>query len=78
MKFGYTVPRCPRATWRRQMLTLPLLCLIFGVLVVRPSSATVDSGEIIQSSVSATVSSTYDPVNGYSVTFQWQTFHKGN
>ncbi len=78
MKFGYTVPRCLRATWRRQMLTLPLLCLIFGVLVVRPSSATVDSGEIIQSSVSASVSSTYDPVNGYSVTFQWQTYHKGN
>ena len=74
-----SVPRCLRAaTSRRQMFALPLLCLIFGILVVTPSSATTFSGEIIQSSVSATVSSTYDPVNGYSVTFQWQTNHKGN
>ncbi len=74
-----SVPRCLRAaTSRRQMFALPLLCLIFGILVVTPLSATTFSGEIIQSSVSATVSSTYDPVNGYSVTFQWQTNHKGN
>jgi len=79
MTFGYSVPRCLRAVMsRRQAFALPLLCLILGILAVRPSSATVASGEIIQSSVSATVSSTYDPVNGYSVTFQWQTHHKGN
>ncbi len=77
--FGCTVlPGRRAARSRRQAFALPLLCLIFGILVVMPSSATVDSGEIIQSSVMATVSSTYDPVNGYSVTFTWQTMHPGN
>jgi hypothetical protein len=40
--------------------------------------ATIDPGEIIPSSVSATLSTTYDPINGYSVTFQWTTLHPGN
>ncbi|HUI84378.1 MAG TPA: hypothetical protein VL240_09150 [Candidatus Binatia bacterium] len=42
-----------------------------------PLFATVGS-DIVPSSVSATVSSTFDPVNGYSVTFQWTTLHPGN
>ena len=78
MTFGYTAPRCLRATTSRwQAFALPLLCLILGILIVTPLSATTFSGEIVQSSVSATVSRTYDPVNGYSVTFQWQTHHPG-
>ena len=40
--------------------------------------ATVYPGEIVPNSVTATVSSTFDPVNGYSVTFQWTTLHAGN
>jgi hypothetical protein len=57
---------------------LPLVVLVVGMLTATPLFATIDSGEIIQSSVSATLSSTYDPVNGYSVTFQWTTLHPGN
>ncbi|MGA2905947.1 MAG: hypothetical protein ABSD98_19140, partial [Candidatus Korobacteraceae bacterium] len=34
--------------------------------------------EIIPASVSATLSSTYDPVNGYSVTFKWTSLNPGN
>jgi hypothetical protein len=43
-----------------------------------PLLATVNSGEIVASSVSATVSGTFDPVNGYSVTFRWTTVHASN
>jgi len=52
--------------------------MVLGLLIATPLSATVNSGEIIPSSVTATVGSTYDPVNGVSVTFQWQTVHPGN
>ncbi len=41
-------------------------------------TATVNSGEIVASSVSATVSNTIDPVNGVSVTFTWTTQHASN
>ena len=69
--------RCAAVSDRRK-LTLPLVCLIFGVLIAIPLSATVYSGEIIPSSVSATVGTTYDPVNGVSVTFRWTTVEPGN
>ena len=78
MTFGSTVPPCLRAAIVRRAFLLPLLCLMLGMLVAMPSSATVFPGEIVPGSVSATVSSTYDPVTGYSVTFQWQTHHPGN
>jgi hypothetical protein len=59
-------------------LTLPLVCLVFGILVAMPLSATVYRGEIVPGSVSATVGATYDPVNGVSVTFRWTTIDPGN
>jgi hypothetical protein len=55
-----------------------LLYLILGFLLARPLAATVDPGEIIPGSVYAQVSSTFDPVNGYSVTFYFQTVHPGS
>ncbi len=55
-----------------------LLCLALGVLMVTPLFATVNSGEIVPGSVTATVGSTFDPVNGVSVTFRWTTIHPGN
>ena len=76
--FGYTVPPCLRLSTYRRNFTFPLLYVIFAILLVTPSFATVFSGEIVPSSVSATLSSTYDPVNGYSVTFRWTTMHAGN
>jgi hypothetical protein len=62
--------------WRK--LALSLVCLIVGILVALPLSATVYRGEIVPTSVSATVSSTFDPVNGVSVTFRWTTLEPGN
>ena len=56
----------------------PLLMFALIVLATTPLFATIHPGEIIPGSLSATVSSTFDPVNGYSVTFQWQTVHPGN
>jgi len=41
-------------------------------------SATVYHGEIVPGSVSATVSSSYDPVKGVSVTFRWTTVNPGS
>ena len=65
--------------FRRQQLILPLLGVILaGVFSAAPLLASVNSGEIIASSVSATVSNTFDPVNGYSVRFRWTTVHPGN
>ena len=40
-----------------------------------PLTATVNSGEIVATSVAASVGSTIDPVNGVSVTFTWTTTH---
>ncbi len=57
---------------------LPLVILAAAILATTPLFATIDPGEIIPGSVSATLSSTYDPMNGYSVTFQWTTLHPGN
>ncbi len=69
--------KCATApNWQRLKLCLALSVL--GILLATPLSATVNSGEIIQNSVSATIGTTYDPVNGVSVTFQWQTVHPGN
>ncbi len=61
---------------RKPMLSL--MFLMFVALAALPLFATVDAGEIVPGSVSATLSSTFDPVNGYSVTFQWTTLHPGN
>lgn len=55
-----------------------LAIVAVGLFTAVPAFATVDSGEIVADSLSATVSQTYDPVNGYSVTFQWTTLHPGN
>ena len=52
--------------------------MFLGLLLATPLSATVNPGEIVQNTVSATIGTTYDPVNGVSVTFQWQTLHPGN
>ena len=57
---------------------IPLAITLIALFAASPLWATVKPGEIIPGSVSATVSSTFDPVNGYSVTFQWQTVHPGN
>ena len=78
MTFGCTLPTRLRAAIFRRGFTLPLLCFVLGMLFAMPSSATVSPGEIIPVTVRATVSSTYDPVNGYSVTFRWTTVHAGN
>ena len=62
--------------WQRLKLCLALSVL--GILVATPLSATVFPGQIVPGSVTATVGTTYDPVNGVSVTFQWQTLNPGN
>jgi hypothetical protein len=62
--------------WQTLMFA-SLYVLIAGVFSVQ-MLATVNSGEIIASSVSATVSTTFDPLNGYSVTFRWTTVHPSN
>src|SRR5271166_1070565 len=54
-------------------LMLAVTCLI---LLAAPLFASVDQGEIYN--VYANISPTYDPVNGYTVTFYWQTVHPGN
>lgn len=56
----------------------PLILAITLTFAANPLSATVLPNEIVPGSVTATVSSTFDPVNGYSVTFQWTTVHQGN
>jgi hypothetical protein len=65
---------------RQQKLMLALLPISAATLVLFsvPLFATVNSGEIIANSVSAAVSPTFDPVNGYSVTFRWTTVHGSN
>ena len=68
--------RAAVSRWRK--LALSLVCLIAGTMVALPLSATVYRGEIVPTSVSATVSSTFDPVNGVSVTFRWTTLEPGN
>jgi hypothetical protein len=73
MTFGCAAFPCATAWFRT--FTLLVICLVLFAL---PLFATVDSGEIIPSSVYVSISSTYDPVNGYSVTFYWQTVHPGN
>jgi len=61
-----------------QELKRSLVFLVLGILIAMPLSATVNPGGIVASSVTATLSSTYDPVNGYSVTFQWTSTSPGN
>ena len=63
---------------RQQVLMPTLLYIIIAGVFSAPLFATVNSGEIIPSSVSATRSSTFDPINGYSVTFRWTTVHRSN
>ncbi len=79
MRFGNTITRwlCTVIS-RRQKLMLTLLYVIIAVVFSVPLFATVNSGEIIANSVSATVSRTFDPVNGYSITFRWTTLHRSN
>lgn len=55
-----------------------MLTVAIALASSRPLDATVNSGEIIASSVSATVGSTIDPVNGVSVTFRWTTNNLSN
>jgi len=64
--------------WQR--LKLCLVFVVFGILIATPLSATVNPGEIIPGSVTVTVPAPgiFDPVNGVSITFQWQTVHPGN
>ena len=66
------------STLPRQHTWLFLITCLAGILFAPPASATIDSGQIIPGSVSATVGTTFDPVNGVSVTFQWQTINPGN
>lgn len=81
MTSGFTVfPSLCATTSYWQRLKLGLAFMIFGLLIATPLFATVYPGEIIQSSVTVTVPAPgiYDPVNGVSITFQWQTVHPGN
>lgn len=79
MTFGYTVPLCMRAARsHRTKFVLSSLCVMVGTLIVMPLSATVDPGEVIPDSVYVTISNNFDPVNGYSLTFHFQTVHPGN
>ena len=74
MTFGWADSPCnpaPICKW------VPIL-LILATLTATPLFATVDPGEIIPSSVYVSISSTFDPVNGYTVTFYWQTVDPGN
>src|SRR5664280_2995793 len=79
MRSGNTVSRwlCT-VIFGRQRLMLALLYVIIAVVFSTPLLASVNSGEIIANSVSATVSSTFDPINGFSVTFQWTTVSPSN
>ncbi len=54
-----------------------LLGFVLAVTLGMPLSATVNPGEIVPGSVSATIGSTIDPVNGVSITFRWTTVHPG-
>ncbi len=67
---------------RTQILPSKLALTFLGMLVVAmaatPLFATVGGLEIVPSSVTATVGTTFDPVNGVSVTFRWTTQHPGN
>ena len=67
-----------RSTPRQLQLIFLLALLVTGMLAATPVFATLDPNEIVQGSVTATLSSTFDPVNGYSVTFHWNTVHPGN
>jgi hypothetical protein len=77
---GTVFPWLRVATPYWQRLKLGLAFMVLGLLIATPLSATVNSGEIIPSSVTVTVPAPgiYDPVNGVSITFQWQTVHPGN
>ncbi|MGA2688437.1 MAG: hypothetical protein ABSE85_10245, partial [Candidatus Korobacteraceae bacterium] len=58
------LPRLWAVVSRRRKLTLPLVGLSLWVLIAMPLSATVYHGEVVPTSVSATVGTTFDPVNG--------------
>ncbi len=47
-------------------------------VAMQPMQATVNSGEIVAGSVSATINPVIDPVNGVSITFRWTTLHPSN
>jgi len=64
--------------FHRGKLRSGLICLALAGITALPLFATVDPGEIVQSSVTATVGTTFDPINGVSVTFRWTTQHPGN
>jgi hypothetical protein len=55
-----------------------LLVVLMLIAYSSPLSATVNSGEIVASSVTATVGTTIDAANGLSVTFKWTTLHASN
>jgi hypothetical protein len=63
MRFGKTVLR-RSCDFFRQKLMHALLYVIVAVVLSAPLFASVNSGEVIANSVSSTVSSTFDPING--------------
>ena len=79
MRSGNTVSRwlCTVIFGRQRLMLASLYVILAGVLSV-PLFASVNPGEIIASSVSATISSTFDPIKGYSVTFRWTTVSPSN
>ena len=72
MVFGIHIPRAYFCC--KLIIFLCALLVVFVPLL----PATVNSGEIIPGSVTATVSSTVDPVNGVTITFRWTTVHPSN
>jgi len=64
-----------RTTGRCRTLLLCGFCAVLALLLSASLLATVNPGEISPPTVSATVSSTIDPVNGVSVVFRWTTTH---
>lgn len=71
------IPTSHRHLWLKHLI-LCCLCTALGLLQPLSLSATVNSGEIVPGTVTATVSPTIDPVNGVSVVFRWTTLHPSN
>jgi hypothetical protein len=78
MAFGNTFVRWSGTYPDPRKLTWLFIWLVAAVLLAAPLGATVNPGEIVPGSVSASVSPIVDPVNGVSVTFRWTTLHRSN
>ena len=68
----------PSSELRCRPLMISFLSAVLALGMAAPLTATVNPGEIISGSVTATVSSTVDPVNGVTVVFTWTTVHPGD